>query len=163
MRAIVTLSNMKHTALILLIAAVFFSCAKPVKEKPVVKEKETDSYGWIDDHTFQLRTNGTPPEKTMDLATAKLLACENARNFGIKLFNHRFLRNSNTGYENPLYPEQKFTKQFHDYKIEIRTVQKENDPGGNCYLQLQFSGTDLKKRLIPFEDKSVAPTTPGWD
>ncbi|MBE7412922.1 MAG: hypothetical protein L6Q54_07295 [Leptospiraceae bacterium] len=146
--------------LFMFFALVF--CAKPPVNPPPVKEKESDSYGWVDEHTFQLRANGFPPEKQMDLATAKLLACENARNYGIKVFNYRFLKNINTG-DSLLYPEQKFSKQFHELKIQIRTVEKENDPGGNCYLKLQFSGQDLKKKLVPFEDKSVAPTTPGWE
>ncbi len=156
-------AQMKKFSLLTLLLALILACSKAPEIKKTQIEKENDSYGWLDDDTFQLRANGNPPEKPTDLTTAKLLACENARNFGLKLFNYRFLRNRPAESDSQLYPEQKFVKQFHDYKIEVHTVYKENDPGGNCYLQLQFKGKDLKKRLIPYEDKSVAPITPGWE
>ncbi|MCE9501210.1 MAG: hypothetical protein K8R21_12050 [Leptospira sp.] len=120
--------------------------------------------GWLSEEVFQLEAEGVPPVKVNDFGTAKLLACQDARNFAISVFNQKFFRNLSSEKNEHFLAEQKFTKDFGKNKIEIITMKKENDKKGNCTVLIQFKGNNLKSRLETVQPEfSTKEKRSGWE
>jgi len=99
---------------------------------------------WINDNTLHIKSYGLVPNPKRDSSTNKLMACQDARARSIEIFSSRFTRQKP---ERERYYGRQFNDDFHDYKMKISTISKNNDEKGNCEMIMEYYGLDLKKRL----------------
>jgi len=127
--------------LVMVLPLLFLSC----KSASVAKEnKKNDPASWVDDNTLQIRASGLVPYPPRDYTTNKILSCQNARTSAIELFRKRFMKDEDS---EPSYRGRKYSRQFHSFKIDISTIEKEHDDKGNCRVLLQFKGDKLRQKL----------------
>lgn len=86
---------------------------------------------------------GHKPDRSRDPVTDKLLACQNARNEGIRLFHQKYLSGISPLVSDKKHLGDKFSDSFHNSGIRIQTIKKTILENGDCEIVLQFTGKDI--------------------